>query len=102
MEIPALRARILLALRDYDRFLEVVDGANERSLGEHWRGLLAVAAKLRGPSFPDYQATKIFDVGLSRTGTTSLAAALTTLGFHTLDWLNPLIRELMGEDDLHL
>jgi tetratricopeptide (TPR) repeat protein len=99
---PGLRARILLALRDYDRFLGLVSATRERDLGEHWRGLMALASKLRGPSFPDYRAPKIFGVGLSKTGTTSLAAALTTLGFHTLDWMNLLTGELMCEDDLHL
>jgi tetratricopeptide (TPR) repeat protein len=99
---PGLRARILLALRDYEHFLALVAGTRGHDLGEHWRGLLAVASKLRGPSFPDYHSTKIFGVGQCRTGTTSLAAALSALGFHTLDWVNPLTRELMCEDDLHL
>lgn len=100
--VAGLRARILLALRDYERFLSLIDGTGESDLGEHWRGLLAVAAKLRASPFPDYHATKIFGVGLCRTGTTSLAAALSSLGFHTLDWVNPLTRELMCEDDFHL
>jgi tetratricopeptide (TPR) repeat protein len=100
--VPGLRGRILLALRDYDRFLALLSATEEYDLGEHRRGLLSVASKLRGPSFPDYQAPKIFGVGLSKTGTTSLAAALTTLGFHTLDWMNLLTCELMCEDDLHL
>jgi tetratricopeptide (TPR) repeat protein len=97
-----LRARILLALRDYDQFLALVAGAQECDLGEHWRGLLAVAMKLRGATFPDYYAPKVFCLGLSRTGTTSMAAALTALGFHTLHWLNPLTREVMCADDLYL
>jgi tetratricopeptide (TPR) repeat protein len=99
---PGLRARILLALRDYKNFVALVTETGERTLGEHWRGLLAVASKLRAPSFPDYHATRIFGIGMCRTGTTSLASALTALGFHTLDWVNPLTRELMCEDDFHL
>lgn len=99
---PVLRARILLALRDYKNFLALVTETGEHTLGEHRRGLLAIASKLRGPSFPDYHATKIFGIGMCRTGTTSLASALTALGFHTLDWVNPLTRELMCEDDFHL
>jgi tetratricopeptide (TPR) repeat protein len=99
---PGLHARILLALRDYRSFLALLSETRERDLGEHWRGLLAVASKLRGTSFPDYYAPKIFGIGLSKTGTTSLAAALTALGFYTLDWFNPLTRKLMSDDDLHL
>jgi tetratricopeptide (TPR) repeat protein len=98
----ALRARILLALRDYDQFLAVIARAKEHALGEHWRSLLSVESKLRGPSFPDYDAPKVFGIGLSRTGTTSLTAALTALGFHTLHWLNPLTCETICIDDLHL
>jgi tetratricopeptide (TPR) repeat protein len=100
--VPGLLARILLALQDYSRFLALVAKTGECDLGEHWRGLLAVASKLRAPSFPDYQAVKIFGIGPCRTGTTSLAAALASLGFHALDWVNPLTRDLMSEDDVHL
>jgi tetratricopeptide (TPR) repeat protein len=96
----ALRARILLALRDYKRFLAVISGSTERDLDG--RGLLAVASKLSGPSFPDYHAPKVFGVGLAKTGTSSLAAALTVLGFHTLHSFNPLTREMISEDDLLL
>ena len=42
---------------------------------------------------------KIFGIGLSRTGTTSLAAALQTLGYHTLHWTNPQTNELIGLAD---
>lgn len=102
LHFSGLHARIFLALHDYDKFLSVVAQTNEHYLGEHWRGLLSVASKLSGPIFPDYQAPKIFGLGLSRTGTTSLAAALSALGFHTIHWLNPFTREVMHPDDLHL
>ena len=102
LHLPGLRARIFLALHDYDKFLSVVAQTKEHYLGEHWRGLLSVASKLNGPIFPDYQAPKIFGLGLSRTGTTSLAAALSALGFHTIHWLNPFTRDVMQPDDLHL
>jgi hypothetical protein len=99
----ALRLRLFLALRDYEHFLAAMDRvADMRSLGRHAKSLLAVAAALRGKPFPDYGKPKIFGIGLSKTGTTTLAAALTALGFHTLDWANPLTRELMSESDLHL
>lgn len=100
--ILALRARILLALRDYGQFLALVSGAKERDLGEHWRSLLAIASKLRDPSFPDYHAPKVFVVGMAKTGTSSLSAALTALGFQTLHSYNPLTHEQICEDDLPL
>lgn len=98
----ALRAKILLALRDYDRFLAAVDDSKECVYGDDWRGLAAVALRLRGRSFPDFDAPKIFGIGLSRTGTTSLSAALNTLSFHTIHWFNPLTHEMMSFDDLLL
>jgi hypothetical protein len=100
--VLALRARILLALRDYDQFLALVSDSKERDLGEHWRSLLAIASKLREPSFPDYDAPKIFAVGMAKTGTSSVAAALSVLGFQTLHSYNPLTHQQISDDDLPL
>lgn len=95
--------RLLLALRNYHRFLAAIAEIPAQSdLGDHRASLLAVAAALRKPSFPDYRMPKIFGIGLSRTGTTSLAAALSAIGFNTLHWFNPLTCELISDDDLHL
>ncbi len=98
-----LKLRVLLALRDYDRFLARLDRVRDpRHLGAHRPHLLAVAAALRGPIFPDHTKPKVFGIGLARTGTTSLSAALTILDFATVDWTNPLTCELMSDDDLYL
>ena len=100
---PGLRSRLLLALRDYQQFLVTMDSNPEPlALGTHRRALQAVAATLRESSFPDYRKPKIFGIGLSKTGTTTLARALGQLGLQVLDWLNPLTRELLSEDDLYL
>jgi hypothetical protein len=101
--LSGVRLRLLLALRNYDRFLTAIAEIPDKcGLGGHRSGLLAVAAALREPSFPDHRKPKIFGVGLSRTGTTSLAAALTSIGFHTLHWFNPLTCELISDDHLYL
>ena len=99
--IEMLRARLCLALRDYAGFLAAADRAQPYSWGPDGAILRAVVAAIREPA-PGWQKAKVFGVGLSRTGTTSLAAALTALGWPTLDWRNPLTLELMCEDDLHL
>lgn len=98
-----LRLRLLLALRDYEQFLLTMGSVPEPLvLGIHRRALQAVAATLRESFFPDYGKPKIFGIGLSKTGTTTLARALGDLGLQVLDWLNPLTRELLSDDDLYL
>jgi tetratricopeptide (TPR) repeat protein len=98
-----LRLRVLLALRDYERFLACLDRvADPRHLGVYRAHLLAAAAALRSPVFPDHAKPRVFGIGLARTGTTSLSAALAILGFATVDWTNRLTCELMSDDDLYL
>lgn len=42
---------------------------------------------------------KLFVVGLSRTGTTSLTAALSRLGYRTAHWSNPLTGQMLDAED---
>src|ERR1700722_968654 len=101
--LSALRLRLFLALRNYEAFLVALGAVKDmRSLGVHEGNIRAVATALRRPDFPDYGRPRIFGIGLSKTGTTSLAAALMALGFSTVDWLNTLTGELMNDDDLDL
>jgi hypothetical protein len=101
--LSTMRLRLLLALRQYDRFLaEVAAVPAQCALGGHGTALRAVAAALSARPCPRYQKPKIFGIGLSRTGTTSLATALGMLGFATLHWFNPLTCELISDDDLYL
>jgi tetratricopeptide (TPR) repeat protein/lipopolysaccharide biosynthesis glycosyltransferase len=102
-QITALRLRLLLALRNYEGFLRTFDSvADARRFGAHQSDLKAVAAALRRPRSVDYRMPKVFGIGLSRTGTTSLAAAMSALGFSTAKWINRLTGEVIGEDDFHL
>jgi tetratricopeptide (TPR) repeat protein len=99
----ALRLRILLALRNYDAYVQIfgrVNNPHEALAG--MPDLVAVAAKLRHGQFPDYTQPKIFGIGLSRTGTTSLCTALRTLGFSALHWSNHLTGEIFAECDVPL
>jgi tetratricopeptide (TPR) repeat protein len=101
--LSALRLRLFLALRNYDAFLAALEEVKDtRLLGVHEENLLAVAAALRRPQFMDYERPRIFGIGLSKTGTTSLAVALEELGIATIHWSNPLTGELMNDNDLHL
>jgi predicted Zn-dependent protease len=102
-DLGTLRLRLLLARRDYDGFLQEMDAVpGLPDGGRHRHCLHSVAARLREPAMAHRAQPKVFGVGLSKTGTTSLAAALRALGFETLDWANPLTCELFSDDDLRL
>lgn len=98
----SLGLRLRLALRDYDGFLSAMNRSGDTHLGAQDRGLRAVAGVLDRPSFPDWQAPKVFGIGLSKTGTTSLTSALAILDFNTAHFINYLTGELLGDDDLHI
>jgi len=101
--LSTLRLRLFLALRNYDAFRAAFDEVKDtRLLGMNEKDFLAVAAALRRPKLLDYSRPRVFGIGLSKTGTTSLAVALEELGFATVDWSNPLTAELMNDNDLHL
>ena len=100
--VEVVRARLCLALKDHAGFLGAADRA-DRAFPEFLGPTLrAIAAALRDPAYPNRREAKVFGIGLSKTGTTSLAAALTSVGWPTIDWRNPLTFELMCEDDLHM
>ena len=101
--IRTLKLRLLLALRRYDPFLQSFDDLdNTHCLGSLAGSLRLIAATLREQPFPNYQKMKVFGIGLSKTGTTSLGNALRRLGLHVLDWDNFITRELISEVDVPL
>jgi tetratricopeptide (TPR) repeat protein len=98
-----LEARIQLALRNRDGVLAATRRlAAAGYVGPEAEALRGVAAALSDPAHPDYAKPKIFGIGLSRTGTTTLAAALSMLGFATMHWQNPLTCEVICDDDFPL
>jgi tetratricopeptide (TPR) repeat protein len=97
----ALALRLDLALRDYDRYRGRLRAAAR--LPDRWdRPLRKIGEKLSAAKFPDYDAPKIFGIGLSRTGTSSLGSALERLGFLHAHFANPLTLELLRDDDFAL
>ncbi len=96
-----LALRIDVALRDYDGFLARLAAAPE--LDAPWdRRCARLAEILRAAHFPDPQAAKIFCIGLSKTGTTSVAAALEQLGLLTAHYRNPFSNAILAEADVPL
>ena len=61
--------------------------------------ITSALAPHRIPPSPPGRLRKCFGIGLSRTGTTSITAALQRLGYHTLHWTNPRTNELIGPAD---
>jgi len=98
-----LRARIFLGLRDYEQLTDTVLAfARNRQSIPHQTALETLLLRLQRPEFRDPTAPKVFGIGLSKTGTTSLAAALRQLDFETIDWSSPLTQALISADDLYL
>jgi hypothetical protein len=100
-EVALLCLRLDLALGDHASFLERLRSAP--ALPEPWpEGLRRVAEKLSAPRYPDFDAPKVFGIGLSKTGTSSLGAALDRLGYLQAHFLNPFTMEVLGERDFDM
>lgn len=97
----ACLASLHLALEDYDSFNKVCEklkgGFVNKSVAAN--SILKVHDKIMDKNFPNYSAEKVFCVGLSRTGTTSLNNALNLLGYASAHWLNPITGGLLMNDD---
>jgi len=98
-----LHAKVRLALEDYDEAKRIVRELVARGVqGEPVEGMARVCERYFTPTFPDTGAAKVFCIGLSRTATSSLDAALKMLGLQTLHWVNPYTKALISEQDLFL
>lgn len=101
--LDAVRLRLCLLTRDYAGFVERWPRYAAGGPPPPEDAMLPpIAAKLAARNFPDYGAEKIFCIGLSKTGTTSMTAALQMLGYSALHWANPATNALMHEDDFLL
>ena len=89
--------RLLAALRHYDRFH--ADGVRLKADVPGNQALAAAYAR-----FAEVRETRdfgrpVFCIGLSKTGTTSLAEAMTILGYSSAHWTSPLSGDLVTPDD---
>ena len=91
--------RIRLALRDHPGFLKLFD-QQPAEPDPHWsRKFTRLAQILRTIPLPDHNAAKVFAIGLSKTGTTSLAGALDQLGYLTGHYRNEFTHDLLTPED---
>jgi hypothetical protein len=96
-----LLLRLDIALGDYETFLRRQAAAPP--LPDPWGHQCArLAAILRAPQFPDFAAPRIFGIGLTKTGTSSLGRALETLGYAQAHFVNPFTQAILAEEDFAL
>lgn len=102
----SIQAGIALALQDHTTFADdiaklndvVVQGKDKQQL----RILRRTLDKITSPKYPNFEAPKVFAIGLSRTGTSSLHAGLRRLQYHSVHWLNPISHDLIQQKDFLL
>ncbi len=100
LERADLRMVLHLMIRDHASFLsdystlraEELPAGRFELFGEH-------AQRLMAPSYPDFHAPRIFGIGLSKTGTTSLHHALMQLGYRSAHYLHPITFQVLCEKD---
>ncbi len=106
VESAILGLRLRVAMRDYAGFLTrykeaaQTDGFAQRREWAHRFARLAQI--LTAPKFPDFLAPKVFGIGLSKSGTHSLNAALETLGFMSMHYNNEFSGLMLGEEDAYI
>jgi hypothetical protein len=103
--LASLLAALHLSLEDYEAFSEAVlamDLPNLKQPTLLQQRLGKIQAQFASPDFPDFSQPKVFGIGLSRTGTTSLHSALTALGYNSLHWVNDITGNLIHSPDYPL
>ncbi len=96
-----VRARALLAANDREGALQAVDGfdAAERAT-ESGKMLAAIADAARGADPALRERPKVFGIGMPKTATSTLSAALHELGYSSLHFINPLTGKIIDDDDV--
>ena len=98
-----LQAQLRLAVCDHEGAGRIVARLRSRGVaGEMVEGMAEICARRADAAYPDYDAPKVFCIGLSKTATSSLDEALQALGLRTVHWLNRSTETLLSENDLFL
>ncbi len=101
--LKVFRAELYFALGDLDKMAKEVGKIPKQPPPlPALKSLQKVAEKVNSPKYPDFDAPKIFGIGLSRTATSSLNKALEILGFHAIHWLNPHTQSIISDNDFVL
>lgn len=100
VRIALMRLRIWL--RDYRAFLTLWNTAPPPQDKAWSRRFARLAVILQAERFPDHEAEKVFVIGLSKTGTTTLHAALEELSYLSSHFHNPFTQEILTAEDSFL
>lgn len=96
-----VRLKALYGLEDVDGFDRVAQELNTE-FPDQAALQMDMAARLKNPNDPAFHKTKIFGIGLSKTGTTSLTEALRVLGFSAAHYFNNFSGEMIADRDIAL
>lgn len=92
--------RLTFALGDHSAYQSAFSRLSAERLPKWLHAPFATtAARWREGLKPDRTEEKVFVIGLSKTGTTSVHAALKLLGYPTAHWRNPVSFALLGDED---
>lgn len=95
----ALAMRLKIALRDNIGFLSLLDRFPGAATGAWSHKFQILAARLRAERSLDFDAPKVFGIGLMKTGTTTVAQALQRLGYFTAHYRNDFTMEILRLED---
>ena len=102
-DLLTLRLRLRISLRDFDGFLKLFQRSSvyfQCGSKNYWLQCFErLDSILRQNRFPDFQARKVFGIGLSKSGTLSLTTALKRLGFLSSHFENEFSMQLLDADD---
>ncbi|MDG2273197.1 MAG: sulfotransferase [Halioglobus sp.] len=101
--LEILKADLHLALDDYNGFIQAVEQISQlETVPKEFPALERIARKFSNGDTHNTNAFKVFGIGLSRTGTSSLNAALRRIGYDAIHWLNPRTRRVVSAIDFPL
>lgn len=94
---------ILLALGRQSDFCTLIDAAGtDIDRMPAYLFLRRVRERLAKPRREVFLEPKVFGIGLTKTGTTSIHEALMRLGIDSAHWTNPLTHELLSDADIYM
>ncbi|MES2013540.1 MAG: sulfotransferase family protein [Pseudomonadota bacterium] len=103
--VAVLEARILLmlAMGNIQQFNILINRARISGITSvKLKKLYAMEECLRTFNVLGSTSQKVFGIGLSKTGTTTLHEALSQLGLQSAHWTNSMTGQLLGDDDIPL
>jgi hypothetical protein len=102
-QAAVLELKLLLAMERFADFLAIFERRRASLDGsDDFAALDAIRARLALPRTEGFAQERVFGIGLSRTATTSLADALSLLGYNAAHWTNPLTHQILSDTDFYL